>query len=51
VAAEPAALAARGCRVSVADVLAPGPVALHDARKLARVILDLAAHPLATEPA
>jgi uncharacterized cofD-like protein len=46
VAVEPAALAAFGCRVALSDVLAPGPVVLHDARKLARAIVDLAACPL-----
>jgi uncharacterized cofD-like protein len=39
---EPGTLAALGCRVCVADLLAPGPDVRHDALKLARAILDLA---------
>jgi uncharacterized cofD-like protein len=45
---EPGALEALGCRVCPANLLAPGAEVRHDALKLARAILDLAAsHALA----
>jgi uncharacterized cofD-like protein len=48
---EPEALVALQCRVCVADVLAAGPEVRHDAHKLARAILDLAARPALAGPA
>jgi uncharacterized cofD-like protein len=48
---EPEALAALGCRVCVADLLAPGAEVRHDAQKLARAILELARRPASAESA
>ena len=48
---EPEALAALGCRVCVADLLAPGAEVRHDAQKLARAILELAGRPASAESA